>query len=183
MLKRKVKKFLSLTLPRKVKTKLFFLGPKRYIQYIIAQRIFRINSHVSWPVHWSSTVSHPHNIIRDAELPFLGHHPGCYIQAMNGIEVGRNVRYGPNVHIISSNHNLLDFNIHVKVNPIKLKDNCWIGSGSIILPGVELGEHVIVAAGSVVTKSFPSNSIIGGVPAKLISSVDAYLGDSNWGNY
>ena len=93
------------------------------------------------------------------------------------------VRYGPNVHIISSNHNLLDFNIHVKVNPIKLKDNCWIGSGSIILPGVELGEHVIVAAGSVVTKSFPSNSIIGGVPAKLISSVDAYLGDSNWGNY
>jgi hypothetical protein len=183
ILKKKIRFLLIKILPRNFSTKILFLGPKRYILYFIAQRVLRINSHVTWPVHWSSIVSHPNKIKKALQLPYLGHHPGCYIQAMNGIEIGKNVRYGPNVHIISSNHSLLDYDKHDHTSPIKIGDNCWIGSGAIILPGVELSDHVIVAAGSVVTKSFTNDKLIGGVPAKVIKRLDPYTGNPNWGNY
>lgn len=182
-MKRAAKRLAWKFLPRRLATQLLFLGPKRWLTYFVVQRLLRINSRVPWPVHWSSIVSAPDRIRRAAELPYLGHHPGCYIQAMNGIVVGRNVRYGPNVSIISANHDLLDYDKHVAAEPIKIGDNCWIGAGSILLPGVELGEHVVVAAGSVVTKSFGSNLLIGGVPASVISEIDEYRGSRDWGSY
>lgn len=54
--------------------------------------------------------------------------------------------------------------------PVKVGKNCFIGANAILLPGVELGDHVIVGAGAVVTKSFPSNVIITGNPAKIVKS-------------
>lgn len=58
--------------------------------------------------------------------------------------------------------------------------NCWIGSGAIILAEVNLGNHVVVAAGSVVTKSFEEDNIlIAGTPAKIIKRLDEYKGDFN----
>jgi len=63
-----------------------------------------------------------------------------------------------------------NYNSHDKsVPPIKIGKNCWLGANSVILPGVELGDNVIVAAGAVVTKSFSNNLVIGGVPAKILS--------------
>lgn len=64
------------------------------------------------------------------------------------------------------------------IGKIKIGNNVFIGMDSIILPGVEIGNNTIVAAGSVVTKSFPDNCIIGGVPAKKIKSLDEYI-DNN----
>lgn len=55
-----------------------------------------------------------------------------------------------------------------KVRPVTIGNNVWIGCRAIILPGVALGDHTIVAAGAVVTKSFESNTIIGGNPARII---------------
>lgn len=55
---------------------------------------------------------------------------------------------------------------------ILIHDNVYIGNNSIILPGVEIGQNVIVGAGSVVTKSIPQNSVVGGNPARIITSVD-----------
>ncbi len=52
--------------------------------------------------------------------------------------------------------------------PILIGDDVWIGMRTIILPGVEIGSHSIVAAGSVVTKSFPEYSVVGGVPARRL---------------
>lgn len=166
-------------LPKKLSTYLLFLGSKRLVQYFILQRVFRINSHVPWPVHWSSIVTHPKKIKRKSILPILGHHPGCYIQANNGIEVGVNLRYGPNVHIVSASHDLNDYEKHTKTNPIRIGDNCWIGAGVIILPGVEIGNHVVVAAGSVVTKSFGNDVLIGGIPAKELKRLETYKGKYN----
>jgi len=57
---------------------------------------------------------------------------------------------------------------------IIIGDNVFIGCGSIILPGVELGNNIVVAAGSVVTKSFAGNVVIGGNPAKVINSIENY---------
>ncbi len=61
------------------------------------------------------------------------------------------------------------------VDCIEVMDNVFIGLGAIILPGVRIGENTIVAAGSVVTKDIPSNSVVGGNPAKVIGSFDSLV--------
>ncbi|GAA0104652.1 hypothetical protein UT300013_12750 [Paraclostridium sordellii] len=60
------------------------------------------------------------------------------------------------------------------VGKIKIEDNCFIGTNAIILPSVIIGENSIVAAGSVVTKSIPKNSVVAGVPARVIKNTDEY---------
>lgn len=58
------------------------------------------------------------------------------------------------------------------VSPIVIESNVWIGAGATILPGVTIGENSVVAAGAVVTKDVPPNTIVGGVPAKFIKNVN-----------
>ena len=103
--------------------------------------------------------------------------PGQYIQAVNGIIIGKNVRIGPGVKLVSANHNLNNFSLHDQAGPIIIGDNCWLSANSVILPGVKLGDHVVVAAGAVVTKSFPENCLIGGVPARMLKPLDTYRGE------
>lgn len=155
-----------------------FMGMKNYIIYFIFQRVFRINSAASWPVHWSSVVSSPKNISFKDEITPLGYSPSSYIQATNGIIIGSNVIHAIGLKIITSNHEMNDFTKHTKNKPIVIGDNCWIGANVTILPEVELGNHVIVAAGSVVSKSFlEDNIIIGGVPAKILKKIEPYNGN------
>lgn len=61
-----------------------------------------------------------------------------------------------------------------KLGKIEIGENCFIGAHSIILPNVKIGDNCIIGAGAVVTKSFPENSVIAGVPAKSICSIDDY---------
>lgn len=63
-----------------------------------------------------------------------------------------------------------------------LGNNCWLGYGVVILDGVTVGDNVIVAAGSVVTKDVPSNCIVGGVPARLIRDRESAVGPEGWWN-
>jgi len=174
---------LSKCLSKKAAAALDFLGPIRFVQYFLAQRILRINGNTPWPVHWTSVVNKPDRIKGRGDFPALGMQPGCYIQAMNGINVGKNFLHAPNVHIISANHDNHDYDVHLSVRPITIGDNCWVGTGVTILAGVELGDHVVVAAGAVVTKSFGSNQIIGGVPAKHIAPLGEYRGNVDRGFY
>jgi len=157
-----------------------YIGVKNLLTYFIFQRILRINSHVPWPVHWSSIVSSHKNITLKSYRPYLGFMPGQYIQAINGIKIGRNLRIGPGVKIISASHNLNDYDLHDSIDPIEIGDNCWFSADVIILPGVKLGDHTVVAAGAVVTKSFSGNCMIGGTPAKVIKQLKNYEGDSDW---
>ena len=88
---------------------------------------------------------------------------------MGSIDIGRGTYIAPNVGLITANHDLADLSQHVEAKPIILGEKCWIGMNSVILPGVHLGPHTIVGAGSVVTKSFPDgNFVIAGNPAKII---------------
>ncbi len=144
------------------------------------QKILGFNRNVPWPVHWSSVVASCEKIKPGSRTPGLS--VGCYIDGRNGIEFEENVWIGPYVKIISMNHDSNDYYKYIKTKPIKIGKNCWIGAGAIILPEVELGEHTVVAAGAVVTKSFTEgDQIIGGNPAKIIKKLSIYKGtDENF---
>lgn len=92
-----------------------------------------------------------------------------------GIEIGNDVIVGNFVSMHSENHNFSDPNTPIRLQGvnhkgIKIGDNCWIGAKATILDGSRIGNGCIVAAGAVVTGIFPDNSIIAGVPAKVIKS-------------
>lgn len=96
--------------------------------------------------------------------------------AMRGkVEIGSNTIFGPNVSIHAENHNFSDIDKPIKLQGatrkgVKIGEDCWIGSKAVILDGVTIGSHSIIAAGAVVTKDVPEYSIVGGVPAKVIKS-------------
>ena len=95
----------------------------------------------------------------------------CSMMSAGRIEIEDNVQIGPNVMIVTTNH---DFNHREVVlhQPIRIKKNAWIGGRALILPGVTIGENAVVAGGAVVTKDVPANTIVGGNPAKIIKHID-----------
>jgi len=151
-----------------------FMTDWQVLQFFFMQKVLGINRKVPWPVHWSSIVSSPHKIHRKSFRPLPGFMPGQYIQATNEIHIGKNVRLGPGVKIISASHNLCNYDKHDAANPISIGDNCWLAANVVLLPGVKLGNHVVVAAGAVVTKNFSDDCLIAGVPAKIIRILDEY---------
>lgn len=97
----------------------------------------------------------------------------CFFGAAGGIEIGTDVVAGQYVRFHSENHNFDDLDTLIKDQGvthegIKIGNNCWIGAGAVFLDGAELGDGCVVAANAVVTKKFPANSVIGGIPAKVI---------------
>ena len=152
------------------------LGLSNCLQLWFFQRVLRVNAHVRWPVHWTSVFSYPERIQRSELLPYFSS-PGLYVQATNGIHVGRNARIGPGAKLISANHCTHDYALHEPAPPIRLGDDVWIGANAVILPGVQLGDHVVVGAGAVVTRSFLQNDIlIAGVPARQVRQLPTYAG-------
>ena len=87
---------------------------------------------------------------------------------------GNNVWIGPNTLITTINHplNPKGRREHLGIaKPVKIGNDVWIGGNVTILPGVEIGNNVVVAAGAIVTKNIPDNSLFGGVPAKFIKNL------------
>ena len=145
------------------------------LKCFLIQKVFRFNCNVKWPVHWSSRVTFPQRINRGTRFPGLS--MGCHIDGRNGINFGENVWVGPRVSIISMNHDLDDYHKYIKASPIEIGDNCWLAANAVILPGVTLGSHTIVAAGAVVSRSFPDgDQVLAGVPAKIVKKLDQYKG-------
>ena len=136
---------------------------------LIVQRIVGYNRSVAWPVHFTSTVVVPSRIKigQNVAMSFMvsGH---CYYQAANGIEIGDDTIWAPGVKMISANHDPQNLDRHLPDEPIRIGCKCWIGANAILLPGVQLGDRVVVGAGAVVTKSFPVGSVIVGNPAHII---------------
>ncbi len=127
-----------------------------------------INHHVRWPVHITTTVRAPEKV-RLGRRTFPGDSPNCYIQAINGIEIGDDTNIGPGVGLISANHDPLKNDRWLAAPPIRMGARCWLGMNAIILPGVQLGENTVVGAGAVVTKSFPDGwCVLAGNPARVI---------------
>jgi acetyltransferase-like isoleucine patch superfamily enzyme len=125
---------------------------------------------VYWPKDKNCLVANPRKIYVGKNSK-IGR-PGSYIQGAGGVYIGDYVRFGPNVGILSSNHDLYDRDTYT-TKPIIIGDYSWVGMNSLVMAGVKLGPSTIVGGGSVVTKSFPEGyCVIAGNPAKVIKYLD-----------
>ena len=108
------------------------------------------------------------------ENSFIG--DGAMIDLYNHVTLGKNVTIGQSVTLLT--HTNVGYEDHPlqkyfpkKSEPLTIEEGCFIGAGTTIMPGIIIGKESFIAAGSVVTKSIPTNSLFGGVPAKLIRKI------------
>lgn len=136
------------------------------------QRVLGRNIGAYWPMHPSSSVSYAKRIHVGIETS-PGWSPGCYIHGRNGIYIGDYTQIAPNVGIISGNHEKYNLSLQEDAPPILIGKYCLLGMNSVIMPGVRLGHYTIVAAGAVVTHSFPSGfCVLAGSPARIINKLN-----------
>lgn len=147
-------------------------------QGIWLQKVLGFNRHVPWPVSPFTRVLHPREISFHADDLNVFQSPGCYYSNTAGgsITIGRGTYIAPNVGIITTNHNPRNPDEHLEPQAVKLGEQCWIGMNAVVLPGVVLGDRTVVAAGSVVGRSFhKGNVVLVGVPARVSQVIDEQL--------
>jgi acetyltransferase-like isoleucine patch superfamily enzyme len=91
------------------------------------------------------------------------------------IDIGSHVMMGPRVTLLAESHNYADTDQPIKAqgvarSSIRIEDDCWIGAGAQVLPGVTIGRGSVVGAGAVVSRDVPPYSIVAGVPARVLRS-------------
>ncbi|MDR0482455.1 MAG: sugar O-acetyltransferase [Cellulomonadaceae bacterium] len=132
-------------------------------------------------IHPSATVYFPVNSLEYPDRVTVGEgtfiNGGLTVISGGRISIGAHCFIGPNCQLFTPNHHKSDKFLRREGwqydSPISIGDDCWLGGSVIILPGVTIGDNVIIGAGSVVTKDVPSNCVIGGNPAHHIRSLDA----------
>jgi len=101
---------------------------------------------------------------------FINH--ACSFLDLGGITIEDNVLIGPRVNLVTESHPLDPGDRKALLTkPVTIKSGAWIGAAATILPGVTIGENAVVAAGSVVSKDVPANTVVAGVPAKIVKSI------------
>ena len=108
----------------------------------------------------------------------IGNHTriGLHNTIIGPVEIGSHVNLAQGITVTALNHNFDDTEKRideqgVSTKPVTIEDDVWIGANSVILPGVTIGNHCVVAAGAVVTKDVPPHSLVAGVPAKAIKQI------------
>jgi len=101
---------------------------------------------------------------------------GLHNTIIGPVEIGSRVNLAQGITVTALNHNFDDTQKRideqgVSTIPVTIEDDVWIGANAVILPGVTIGNHCVVAAGAVVTKDVPPHSLVAGVPAKVIKNI------------
>ena len=101
---------------------------------------------------------------------------GLHNTIIGPVTIGNHVNLAQGITVTALNHNFSDTNKRideqgVSTNPVKIEDDVWIGANAVVLPGVTIGNHCVVAAGAVITKDVPPHSLVAGVPAKVIKQI------------
>lgn len=101
---------------------------------------------------------------------------GLHNTIIGPVEIGSHVNLAQGITVTALNHNFDDTQKRideqgVSTIPVTIEDDVWIGANAVILPGVTIGNHCVVAAGAVVTKDVPPHSLVAGVPAKVIKNI------------
>jgi acetyltransferase-like isoleucine patch superfamily enzyme len=119
---------------------------------------------------WPEDVAHPGKRIQIGNNNYFNRN--VMIDACGLIKIGDHNMFGPDIYMTDSNHGFGDgINPHeapMQKGLVTIGNYCWIGAKAVILKDVELADYCVVAAGAVVTKSFPKGSVVAGVPARLI---------------
>ncbi len=102
---------------------------------------------------------------------------GLSVVAHRRVEIGDDVWFGPDVYITDACHDASDptrpIGHHMEpARPVRIGDGAWIGTGVVVLPGVTIGERVVVGANSVVTEDLPANSVAVGSPARVVRELE-----------
>ena len=93
---------------------------------------------------------------------------GVMMTDLGGVYICNNVLIGPKITIATVNHPLNPQNRHhVDLKPVYIRQNAWIGTNAVIVPGITISENAVVAAGSVVTHNVPKDTMVAGVPARI----------------
>jgi len=169
--------FLSLFFEKKYLNSHHFLvgyaGYKWAFRSIWQRSILRLGPSLPFPASVNCFISNTNNLKFHPDDLNNFQTNGTYFQNMSAyIVIGKGSFIAPNVGLITANHNPSDLNEHLPSKDVIIGNNCWIGMNSVILPGVEIASNTIVAAGSVVTKSFLEGAcMIGGTPAKTIKKL------------
>ena len=108
----------------------------------------------------------------------IGNHTriGLHNTIIGPVDIGSHVNLAQGITVTALNHNFDDTEKRideqgVSTNPVTIEDDVWIGANAVILSGVTIGNHCVVAAGAVVTKDVPPHSLVAGVPAKVIKNI------------
>lgn len=143
------------------------------LKYWFPQKILGYNRKVPWPVPPYISIAAPHNIFFEPDDMVNFQMIGSYFQAINAnITIGSGTLIAPGVGIITTNHDISCVDKHIAGKDIIIGKECWIGMNAVVLPGVILGDHTIVGAGAIVTKSFEEGScVLAGNPAKIIKKL------------
>lgn len=108
--------------------------------------------------------------IRLGKNSFINH--ACSFLDIGGITLEDDVLIGPRVNLTTENHPLNPAErTTLLIKPIVVRRNAWIGAGATVLPGVTVGENAVVAAGAVVTADVPANTVVAGIPARVIRTI------------
>ncbi|MBZ9674725.1 DapH/DapD/GlmU-related protein [Mesorhizobium sp. ES1-1] len=147
-----------------------YSGIKWALKAIWQRNILRIAKPAPWPIGLTTYISSFNNVVFHIDDLNNFQSPGVYMQNFGGlIFIGRGTYIGPNVGIITANHDIRNLDVHLSAKNVVIGDRCWLGMNSVILPGVTLLPQTIVAAGSIVTKSFDEGKIVvAGNPAKIV---------------
>ena len=134
------------------------------------QKTLGFNRYIPWPAHHTIKISNVERIHFHPDDLNIFQSPGVYYQCLGAdIYIGRGAYIAPNVGIITTNHTKGSLDTHDPGKDVYLGAGCWIGMNAVILPGVRIGDRSIVGAGAVVTKDVPSDCVVVGNPAKIIT--------------
>lgn len=117
----------------------------------------------------------PHSGIKIGQESLIGEY--SIIRGQGGVEIGDRVYTSPLTQIIAVNHVFEDPNRPfveqgITAQGIVIEDDVWIGAGAIVTDGVRIGKGAVIAAGAVVVENVPPHTVVGGVPAKPIKTID-----------
>jgi acetyltransferase-like isoleucine patch superfamily enzyme len=101
---------------------------------------------------------------------------GLHNTIIGPVSIGNHVNLAQSVTVSALNHNFSDTTKRIdeqgiNTSQIVIEDDVWVGANAVILAGVKIGSHSVIAAGAVVTHDVPANTLVGGVPAKIIKHI------------
>ena len=135
--------------------------------------LYKRRMHISGKIRFRRPlfIQHPENIHLENNVAI---NRNCTFLAHGDISIGENTMIGPNVVILTVDHDYrvkgIETHTAHKVSPVVIGRNVWVGANAVLLPGTAIGDGAVVAAGSVVTGDIGENSIVGGNPARFIKA-------------